>query len=288
MSFRLTPLCGAVRRHNRQDFLTTSSKLMEISQRDIKRVSCNQIFGLYYKVYSFLVSCFLKSPASSGGFPGRFMPPFPRRARRTRQYQLHPHVLVSPFPESTVFYNSLYPLPLEPPFFSLGKTRTLEPPKLTRDDLQCQRVFAATKRCNCSMNRNMRIVLGLQVSAKIGQSGRIQLTPVSTMLVSIPSSGILAPHSLTSSRIFSRVPFPCQLDANSFGFLHTGASPPAEAALCNLLFRTSAGAQTVVATVPAANEAAIWTGTPSETLSILLDRICLFADVYLMPVSLYQ
>ena len=122
------PLCGAVRRHNRQDFLTTSSKLMEISQRDIKRVSCNQIFGLYYKVYSFLVSCFLKSPASSGGFPGRFMPPFPRRARRTRQYQLHPHVLVSPFPESTVFYNSLYPLPPGATVFSLGKTRTLEPP----------------------------------------------------------------------------------------------------------------------------------------------------------------
>lgn len=138
------------------------------------------------------------------------------------------------------------------------------------------------------MNKNMRTVLGLQVSAKIDQSGRIQLTPVSTMLVSIPSSGILAPHSSTSSRIFSRLPFPCQQDANSFGVLHTGASPPAEAALCNLLFRTSAGAQTVVATVPAANEAAIWTGTPSETLSILLDRICLFADVYLIPVSLYQ
>jgi hypothetical protein len=102
---------------------------LEISQRDIKRVAFNQISGLYYKVYSFLVSYFLKSPASSGGFPGRFMPPFPRRgARRTRQYQLHRHVLVSPFPECTVFYNSLYPLPPGATFFSLGKTRTLEPP----------------------------------------------------------------------------------------------------------------------------------------------------------------
>jgi hypothetical protein len=70
--------------------------------------------------------------------------------------------------------------------------------------------------------------------------------------------------------------------------LLTGASPLADAALCNLLFRTSAGAQTVVATVPAANEAAIWTGTPSETLSILLDRTCLLTDVYLISVSIYQ
>jgi hypothetical protein len=63
----------------------------------------------------------------------------------------------------------------------------------------------------------------------------------------------------------------------------TGAGPFAEAvvALCNLLLRTSAGAQTVVATVPAAKDAAICTGTPSDRLSVLLERILRFALVYL-------
>lgn len=45
---------------------------------------------------------------------------------------------------------------------------------------------------------------------------------------------------------------------------HTGEFPRADATLCNRLFNTSAGAQTVVATVPAINDAAMWTGTPSE------------------------
>lgn len=43
---------------------------------------------------------------------------------------------------------------------------------------------------------------------------------------------------------------------------HTAFFPPA-AALCNLLFNTSAGAHTVVATVPAAREARMCTGRPS-------------------------
>lgn len=43
------------------------------------------------------------------------------------------------------------------------------------------------------------------------------------------------------------------------------ASPFTEAAFCSLLFKTSAGAHTVVATVPAITEAVICTGTPSES-----------------------
>jgi len=133
MSFRLTPLCGghrAVKRHNRQRF---TPSIIKVNGNQPARHQAgfmqSNIFGLYYKVYSFLGSYFPKSPASSGGFPGRFMPPFPRRGtRRTRQYQLHRHGLVSPFPESPVFYNSLYPLPSGATLFSLGKTRTLEPP----------------------------------------------------------------------------------------------------------------------------------------------------------------
>ena len=64
--------------------------------------------------------------------------------------------------------------------------------------------------------------------------------------------------------------------------MYTGAFPFTEAALCNLLFKTSAGAQTVVATVPAAKEAAMWTGTPSVSLIIVFERIFRFADVYLV------
>jgi hypothetical protein len=49
--------------------------------------------------------------------------------------------------------------------------------------------------------------------------------------------------------------------------------------LCNRLFKTSAGAQTVVATVPAASDASICTRGPSSSF---VDRICDLAAPYLV------
>lgn len=63
---------------------------------------------------------------------------------------------------------------------------------------------------------------------------------------------------------------------------HTCGDPEDDAALCIRLFNTSAGAQTVVATVPAIKDDAIWTGTPSERSSDLLERSAAFACVYLV------
>jgi hypothetical protein len=59
--------------------------------------------------------------------------------------------------------------------------------------------------------------------------------------------------------------------------------PPMAAELCILLFNTSAGAQTVVATVPATSDANIWTDTPSE--SDVVDKIRDFAAEYLLCIS---
>jgi hypothetical protein len=50
-------------------------------------------------------------------------------------------------------------------------------------------------------------------------------------------------------------------------------------ALCNLLFRTSAGAHTVVATVPAIKEEMMCVGTPSERGMILFESNRLFEAV---------
>ena len=50
-------------------------------------------------------------------------------------------------------------------------------------------------------------------------------------------------------------------------------------ALCSLLFKTSAGAHTVVATVPAINEAAIWIGIPSGSGISLFESNLLFEAV---------
>lgn len=54
-------------------------------------------------------------------------------------------------------------------------------------------------------------------------------------------------------------------------------APVVDAALCILLFITSAGAQTVVATVPAANDAVMCTGTPSLRSNQDVERRRLFA-----------
>lgn len=62
--------------------------------------------------------------------------------------------------------------------------------------------------------------------------------------------------------------------------MRPGAGPFAEAALCSLLFKTSAGAHTVVATVPAANDEAMCTGTPSDSLSVSFESRLLFTVVY--------
>ena len=64
-------------------------------------------------------------------------------------------------------------------------------------------------------------------------------------------------------------------------FTLTCDNPEDAAALCILLFSTSAGAHTVVATVPAIKEDAICTGTPSETLRSWLERSAALAWVYL-------
>jgi hypothetical protein len=101
------------------------------------------------------------------------------------------------------------------------------------------------------------------------------------MLESSLSSKIQVLHSSAKSRIFSLNPICFSEMTTSQDLSRTGVSPFADAALCNLLFKTSAGAQTVVAIVPAANDAATWTRTPSETFMSLFERIFLFADVYL-------
>jgi hypothetical protein len=74
---------------------------------------------------------------------------------------------------------------------------------------------------------------------------------------SILSSRILALHSSARSRISSPNPVHHQNCQKVSLSLPTGAFPFKDAALCNLLFKTSAGAQTVVATVPAAKDAAM-------------------------------
>lgn len=50
-------------------------------------------------------------------------------------------------------------------FFSSRRNSLFAFPTLSgvRKSLKLQSVFAATKRCNCSMKRNMRIVLGLEL-----------------------------------------------------------------------------------------------------------------------------
>jgi len=99
---------------------------------------------------------------------------------------------------------------------------------------------------------------------------------------SILSSRILALRSSARSQIFSPNPVHHQHSRKVSLSLPTEAFPFTDAALCNLLFKTSAGAQTVVATVPAAKDAAMWTGTPSDSFRTLFERSCRFVDVYLV------
>lgn len=62
--------------------------------------------------------------------------------------------------------------------------------------------------------------------------------------------------------------------------------PSTLAALWSLLFITSAGAHTVVATVPAASEANIWIGIPSDNFRTEFDNSSRFASVYLIYISM--
>ena len=131
------------------------------------------------------------------------------------------------------------------------------------------------------MKRNISIVFGLFASAKIDLGGNINVRQ-SEPCWCPPFHQKSWPLILQRGHEYFRKPlFILSIKTKIQGNLHTGVSPLADVALCNLLFKTSAGAQTVVATVPAANDAAIWTGTPSESLSILFVRSWRFADVYL-------
>ena len=161
----------------------------------------------------------------------------------------------------------------------LARARTLSHPRSRRHP---HSVFADTKRCSCSMKRNMRTVFGLDMSI------RILLVWIDSLRKSEPS---WRPSFHQESRSFilqrrhkDRHKALSNFSKNIRGqdIVYTGAFPFTEAALCNLLFKTSAGAQTVVATVPAAKEAAMWTGTPSVSLIIVFERIFRFADVYLV------
>ena len=66
----------------------------------------------------------------------------------------------------------------------------------------------------------------------------------------------------------------------------TGECPRADVALCNLLFSTSAGAHTVVATVPATREAIMCVGMPSDSFNVLFESSLPFAEVYLAAISM--
>lgn len=88
--------------------------------------------------------------------------------------------------------------------------------------------------------------------------------------------------------VFSAFPIICiapyQVNLYSTGWRdikHTCDFPFTAAALCSLLFTTSAGAHTVVATVPAAREAIMWIGKPSFRLSAGVDNNLFFAAAYL-------
>lgn len=144
-------------------------------------------------------------------------------------------------------------------------------------------VFAATKRCNCSMKRNMRTVFGLFLvslarclaGCNLRESQPCWGPPFHQERRPFSPKGF-SDYSYKSLNIVST-------SLPRFCAQHTGDFPSADAALCILLFSTSAGAQTVVATVPATNDAAIWTGTPSENGVNLFASSWRFADVYLRP-----
>lgn len=124
-----------------------------------------------------------------------------------------------------------------------------------------------TSRCSCSMKMNVRIVFGLQIVSDGSYAWPQESTYASRIQAGVqPLMRNRGPSFRNDSTmiLLTLCQF-CQLLFNHkySGYPRTGFTPSTVTAFWILLFRTSAGAQAVVATVPASNEARKCVGIPS-------------------------
>lgn len=141
-----------------------------------------------------------------------------------------------------------------------------------------------TNLCNCSMKMKVRTVFGL---AFVSHHPTIDICVMTYANLSQAGVHPRMRNCGPSFRNESTIILPtlctiCQLSSGITGKLLTGLTPSTVTAFWTLLFRTSAGAQAVVATVPASSEARKWTGIPSLRPRDGLESICCLAAEYLV------
>jgi len=148
-----------------------------------------------------------------------------------------------------------------------------------------QSTFAPTHFWSCSININMRTVFGLHTLAPWLAAPSSLLTQVWAKLASILSSKTLGLQPSKILKALSRDPTPTSDCFWILLFRRTFCWALIAEAFCSRLFSTSAGAQTVVATVPAASEARMCIGTPSDNPNILFESSLRFATEYLILIN---